>query len=71
MEDNQVCLGECIADSAHGANYLAVHTVHIVSEPRVVKAWAKRLKEDWRSHGNCRHVYSLLAGKAATTLPVS
>ena len=43
----------------------------LFAEPRVVKAWAKRLEEDWRSHRNCRHFHCLLAGKAAITLPVS
>ena len=35
------------------------------------KAQAKRLEEDAGSHRNCRHVYSLLAGVAALTQPVS
>ena len=37
------------------------------AEPRV----SKRLEEDTRSCRNCRHVYSLLAGTAAITQPLS
>ena len=36
------------------------------AEPRVGKARAKGLEEDSKSRRNCRHVYSLLAGAAAT-----
>ena len=43
----------------------------LFTEPRVGKAQAKRLEEDLRSHRNCRHVYSLLAGMAAITQPLS
>ena len=36
--------------------------------PRVAKVWAKRLEEDSRSHGNCRHVYPLPADTAAVAV---
>ena len=39
----------------------------LFAEPRV----GKRLKEDTISRRNCRHVYSLLAGTAAITQPLS
>ena len=34
-------------------------------ESRVGNARAKGLEEDTKSHRNCRHIYSLLAGTAA------
>ena len=37
----------------------------LFTEPRVAKMWAKRLERDSKSHRNCRHIYSLLAGAAA------
>ena len=37
-------------------------TVPVFTEPRVSKARAEELEEDSRSHRNCRHIYSLLAG---------
>ena len=40
-------------------------------EPRVGKAWAKRLEGASRSGRNCRGIYSLLAGTAAITQPPS
>ena len=39
----------------------------LFAEPREGKAQAKRLEEDAKSHRNCRHVYSLLAGRVAIT----
>ena len=36
----------------------------LFAEPRVGKVWAKRLEGDLKSHRNCRHIYSLLAGTA-------
>ena len=36
----------------------------LFTEPRVGKAWSRRL-EDSRSNRNCRHIYFLLAGTAA------
>ena len=41
--------------------------IPLFAAPRVGKAQAKRLEEDSRNHGNCRHGYSFLAGAAATT----
>ena len=43
----------------------------LFAEPRIGKAQAKRLEEDSRSHRKCRHIYSLLAGTAAITQPLS
>ena len=43
----------------------------LLDEPRVAKKRTKRLEGDVRSHRNCRHLYSLLAGKAAITQPLS
>ena len=37
-------------------------------ESRVGNAQAKRLEEDTKSHRNCRHIYSLLAGTAAVAV---
>ena len=54
--------GNVVAGPVCGTNCLAVHTDHWTQGR---KAWAKRLEEDSRSHRNCRHVYSLLAGAAA------
>ena len=42
----------------------------LFAEPRIGKAQAKRLEEDERSHRNCRHVFFLLAGRAAITQPL-
>ena len=39
----------------------------LFTEPRVGKARAGKLEESSRSHGNCRHVYSLLTGIATIT----
>ena len=41
--------------------------VSVCTEPRVGKARAEKLGEDSRSRGNCRHVYSLLAGMVVIT----
>ena len=43
----------------------------LFTEPRVAKALGKRLKEDTRRRRNSRHIYSLLAGAAAITHPLS
>ena len=43
----------------------------LFAEPRVGKAQAKKLEGDARSHRNCRHIYSVLAGMAAMTQPLS
>ena len=40
----------------------------LFAELRVGKAQAKRLEEDWRSHRNCRRIYSLLADAAAVAV---
>ena len=37
----------------------------LFAEPGVGKGQAKRLEEDLRSNGNCRHVYSFLADPTA------
>ena len=37
----------------------------LFAEPMVGKAGAKRLEENAKSHMNCRHIYSLMAGTAA------
>ena len=37
----------------------------LFAEPRVGKAWAKRLEEDARSHRDDKSIYCLLAGSAA------
>ena len=52
----------CVADPVEDANCLAFA---LFAEPRVGKAWAKRLEEDTRSRRACRHVHSLLADAAA------
>ena len=39
--------------------------VTLFAEPRLGKTQAKRLEEDARSHRNCEHISSLLAGMAA------
>ena len=39
----------------------------LFAEPRVGKAWAKRLEEDSRGLRNCRHIYPLPADTAAIT----
>ena len=36
-------------------------SVPVCTEPRAGKAREEEPQEDSRSHGNCRHVYSLLA----------
>ena len=43
----------------------------VLVESRVGKVRAERLEEDLRSHRDCRHVFSLLAGLAALTQPLS
>ena len=43
----------------------------VLVESRVGKVQAERLEEDLRSHRDCRHVFSLLAGLAALTQPLS
>ena len=43
----------------------------LFSEPRGGKAQAKRPEEYARSHRNCRHVYSLLAGTAAVAMDIT
>ena len=43
----------------------------LFAEPRVGKVQTKRLEGVLRSHRNCRHIYSLLAGMAARTQPLS
>ena len=43
----------------------------LFSEPLVVKARAGKLEENARSHGNCRHTYSVLAGTAAVAAHIT
>ena len=43
----------------------------LFAEPRVGKAKVPRLEGDSRSYKRCRHIYSLLAGTAAITRPLS
>ena len=60
----------CAADPAHSASGLAhpVHLSALFAEPMAGKVRAKRLEENARVHGNCRYIYSLLAGAAAIAL---
>ena len=43
----------------------------LFTEPRVGKVQSKILEGDSRSHRNCTYFYSLLAGMAAITQPLS
>ena len=60
---------------SHGLPYLlgillttpVVFLLVLWTEPRVDKAWLGKLEEHSRSHGDCRHVYSLWATAAGST----
>ena len=43
----------------------------LFAEPTVGKVQARKLEGDVRSRRICRHIYSLLAGMAAITQPLS
>ena len=71
------CWGSCRLCQLYCWSYLWCQLSHYIplcalfTEPRVGKAWAERLEEDGRSHRNCRHIYSLMAGIAVIAADVT
>ena len=64
-------LSLCIANPVRDANCLPVsHCAYCSLNPGKAR-WKLRGWKKTGSHSNCRHVYSLLAGMAATTQPLS
>ena len=61
----------CIAAPVPDASFLLFTLSALFAEPRIGKPRAPRLEEDARHGRNCSQVYSLLAGAAAITQPLS